>query len=146
MAGVAELEGSVGNRGVGVGHRVPGASRHAGVVARQVVVAGIIASSESKEKHVDDNLVHLVVVKIKRTDQTDVGSLNIEVAGIRHAQVETTESEKHAIGAVKALGIGNIIQSTHTVGERHRLELYDAHLIVKVHSRLVDDRGDANKL
>ena len=83
---------SVVNVGVGVGRAGPNTGEIGGIV----VEVGVGAGLECEEKHLDDNLVHGVVLAVVLADQADVGRLDVEVPGVRHCQVELREPEEHS--------------------------------------------------
>jgi hypothetical protein len=105
-----------------------------------VVVAGAVG----EEEHVDDDFVHGAVVLVEGADETDVGGFDVEVAGVRHAEVQFAEPEEHVVHAVVALLVGYAGEAGDGGGEGHRLVLDDGQLVVFVDVGVVDDGGYAD--
>lgn len=74
------------------------------------------------------DLVESCVDRVENADQADVCSLDVEVPGVRHAQVQLRHSEEHPVSPVVAQGIGNCAQA-HVGGVENVRSIFQVELI-----------------
>ena len=136
---IVQRASSVVNIGLGVSRTGPKAGEIGGIV----VEVGVGAGLEGEEKHLDDNLVHGIVLTIVLADEADVRRLDVEVPGVRHCQVELREPEEHSTAAVIFYIVGDCLQA-HTGGcQDHCFELHYCFVVVLVDCWVYEDRGGA---
>ena len=136
---IVQRASSVVNIGLGVSRTGPKAGEIGGIV----VEVGVGAGLEGEEKHLDDNLVHGIVLTIVLADEADVRRLDVEVPGVRHCQVELREPEEHSAAAVIFYIVGDCLQA-HTGGcQDHCFELHYCFVVVLVDCWVYEDRGGA---
>ena len=109
VAGFADFVVERASSVVDVGFGVGGAGGNAGEIGRIIVEVGVGAGLEGEEKHLNNNLVHGVVLAVVLADEADVRRLNIEIPGIRHSQVELRKPEEHSAVAIVLYIVGDCL-------------------------------------
>lgn len=103
------------------------------------------AGSPGKVEGVVGDLVESWVHCVADAHKADVGSLDVEVPGVRHAQVQLRHPEEHAVGPVVAQGIGNCAQA-HVGGVQDVCSVLEVELVgLFVLFRIGNDGGGAEE-